>query len=280
MVPHSFQEAQTIARFLAKQGKLVPECYRDQPDHIVVALQLGAEVGLSSMQSLQNIAVIGSRPSIWGDSMLALVQSSGHLQDISECWDKQSLGAVCKVQRRGQSPHTVIYGMEDAQKGGLLNRSFAWKSYPKRMCQMRARGFALRDVFPDVLMGLGSLPLADEYQVRDITESGQVIEGREDSQEEAAAEKAVQPEACDAEEVEDPSAQVALDVIRQQLSRASARSTLESIQETIQKLPQPYFLEGLQAYNDRIAELKRQAQKPAKDTVDPQTGEIMEGPDP
>lgn len=49
--------------------------------------------------------------------------------------------------------------MEDARKAGLAGKQGPWTSYPKRMRQMRARAFALRDVFPDVLRGM---PVAEE----------------------------------------------------------------------------------------------------------------------
>ena len=40
------------------------------------------------------------------------------------------------------------------KKAGLLNKAGAWKSYPKRMLAQRARGFALRDAFPDAIKGI------------------------------------------------------------------------------------------------------------------------------
>jgi hypothetical protein len=49
--------------------------------------------------------------------------------------------------------------MDDAKAAGLLGKQGPWSQYPKRMRQMRARGFALRDVFPDVLKGM---PVAEE----------------------------------------------------------------------------------------------------------------------
>ena len=41
----------------------------------------------------------------------------------------------------------------------MFGKQGPWQQYPKRMRQMRARAFALRDVFPDVLRGL---PVAEE----------------------------------------------------------------------------------------------------------------------
>jgi hypothetical protein len=38
-------------------------------------------------------------------------------------------------------------------KAGLWTKT-VWASYPKRMLKYRARAYALRDIFPDVLEGL------------------------------------------------------------------------------------------------------------------------------
>ena len=54
----------------------MPREFQAKPNNILVAVQWGFEIGLAPMQALQNIAVINGRPSLWGDSLLALVK--GH----------------------------------------------------------------------------------------------------------------------------------------------------------------------------------------------------------
>src|SRR5690606_41914131 len=51
--------------------------------------------------------------------------------------------------------------MADAKTAGLVGKQGPWSQYPKRMRQMRARGFALRDMFADVLRGM---PVAEDLQ--------------------------------------------------------------------------------------------------------------------
>jgi hypothetical protein len=58
------------------------------------------------------------------------------------------------IKRKGLDPVRHTFGMEDAKTAGLLGKSGPWTNYPRRMRQMRARGYALRDAFPDILMGL------------------------------------------------------------------------------------------------------------------------------
>jgi predicted ATPase len=51
----------------------------------------------------------------------------------------------------------------DAKKAGLWGKTGPWSQYSKRMLQLRARGFALRDAFPDVLKGLVTAEEAQDY---------------------------------------------------------------------------------------------------------------------
>lgn len=151
IVPQNMGELMKFSEMVSRSD-LVPKDYRGKPQNIMVAVQWGHEIGLSPLQALQNISVINGRPSVWGDSALALVQGSGLLEDIQEYNENGT--AYCTVKRRGQSKQTRTFSLDDAKKAGLLNKQGPWKQYTNRMLQMRARGFALRDVFPDVLKGV------------------------------------------------------------------------------------------------------------------------------
>lgn len=153
--PRTFQELMHFSKIAAESG-MVPRDYVGKPAAIVIACQMGAELGLAPMQSLQNIAVINGRPSVWGDTLLALVRSSPICDDVVETIEGEGSAttAVCVAIRKGKKPVENRFSFADAQNAGLLNKPGPWKSYPRRMLQMRARGFALRDAFPDVLRGL------------------------------------------------------------------------------------------------------------------------------
>jgi hypothetical protein len=113
--------------------------------------------------------VIGNNPTVWGDGALALVEASGLLEWHEESFDEATKTATCTVKRLGKpSPTVRTFSFEEARAAGLLNKDGPWKGYPKRMCQMRARAFALRDTFADVLKGIG---IAEE--VRDHTPIGE-----------------------------------------------------------------------------------------------------------
>ena len=153
--PTTLQEAMSFAKMLA-DSTLVPRDFQGKPANVLVALQWGREVGLGPLQALQNIAVINGRPSIWGDSAMALVRAHPDCASIQEGVDGEgdARHGWCEVTRRGEQPQRRTFAVSDAKRAGLWGKSGPWTQYPDRMLQMRARGFAIRDVFPDALRGL------------------------------------------------------------------------------------------------------------------------------
>ena len=154
--PQTFEQALTFSNYLA-DSDMVPKDFKGKPGNCLVAIQWGMEIGLKPLQAMQNIAVINGRPSLWGDAVIALVRSSQLCEYIIEEDDGRT--ATCKVKRRGEPEQSRSFSMDDAKAAGLLGKQGPWTQYPKRMRQMRARAFAVRDVFPDVLKGL---PVAEE----------------------------------------------------------------------------------------------------------------------
>ena len=156
LAPQTFDEALRFADFLANSD-IVPKDFQKKPANVLVAIQWGMELGLQAMQAMQNIAVINGRPSLWGDAVIALVRGSPLCEYVYESDDGET--ATCRVKRRGEDEQVRTFSMTDAKLAGLAGKQGPWSQYPKRMRQMRARAFALRDVFPDVLRGM---PVAEE----------------------------------------------------------------------------------------------------------------------
>ena len=133
----------------------------EKPEAILVAIQLGAELGLTPMSALQNIAVINGRPAIYGDAALALVRSSGLLEifreeEVGEA-GKDTQGVKVTAKRKGFDEASESFTVADAKLSKLWGKAGPWSDYPKRMLKFRARGFILRDLFGDVLKGLRTL---------------------------------------------------------------------------------------------------------------------------
>ena len=155
LTPGNFEGLWRLSEIMAASG-MMPKAM-DRPETVFVAVQMGLEVGLSPMQAVQNIAVINGRPTIWGDALLGLVRGSGLLQGIIETitGEGDAMAATCTVTRKGEQGDTVgQFSVADAKRAALWGKAGPWTQYPKRMLQMRARGFALRDKFSDVLKGL------------------------------------------------------------------------------------------------------------------------------
>ncbi len=165
LAPATFGELVEFAE-IAARSQFVPKDYRNHPEDILLAVQLGSEVGLRPMQALQNIAVINGRPAVWGDALPGLCKASTVYQDLIETFENEDdpdfLIAVCIAIRRGSTPVTARFSVMDAKRAGLWTKSGPWQTYPRRMLQMRARSFALRDCFPDVLKGLISVEEAQD----------------------------------------------------------------------------------------------------------------------
>lgn len=158
LAPQNIEEALKFADYLAK-STIVPKDFANNPGNILVAIQWGMELGLQPMQAMQNIAVINGRPALWGDAVIALVRSSPLCEYIYESDDGET--ATCRVKRRNEEEQVRTFSMTEAKAAGLAGKQGPWTQYPKRMRQMRARAFAMRDLFPDVLRGM---PVAEEVQ--------------------------------------------------------------------------------------------------------------------
>lgn len=159
---------------LAK-SEMVPSEFRGKPANIFVAIQLGADLGLSPMQALQSIAVFNGRPTLFGDVGLALAMNSGLLEDFEEWYDEETKTAHCRAKRTGGKAVERTFSQDDADRimvyqakagGGewvKLSSRPTHRSYPKRMQQMRARWWALRDVVPDVYKGIAGREELEEH---------------------------------------------------------------------------------------------------------------------
>jgi len=160
-VTDAMKFADTVAN-----SDFAPKDFRGKPASCMLAIQCGAEIGLAPLQSLQSIAVVNGRPSVYGDAALAVCKASAVCEYVIESieGDGDQMVATCTAKRRGYPQPTVVqFSVADAKKASLWGKSGPWSQYPRRMLQMRARGFALRDAFPDVLKGLVTAEEAQDY---------------------------------------------------------------------------------------------------------------------
>lgn len=225
IIPQTFEDAYRLARVFAAT-KLVPKDFQDKPEDCCVAILQGLELGMSPIAAVQSIAVINGRPCLWGDGMLAVVRASGLLETIKE--EDNGSTATCTVKRKGDlDPVVRKFSQDDAKRAGLAGTPGPWTQYPQRMRQMRARSWALRDVFTDVLKGISS---AEEMQdvtpvMRDITPAREPLPDIPDIPDGTEA------NTCDAEADQRHSDQDYLKSLDECLAAASSVATLQEVME-------------------------------------------------
>ena len=166
MMPQSYSELERWSQRAAGTD-FVPKEYRGKPDAVLVCAQYAIEIGLGIVEGLRSIAVINGKPSLYGDGLIALCLASPVCEYVKETPlldDKGFVtGYICQAKRYGSDEKVARFTIEDAHRAKLATKQGPWQEYPQRMLQMRARGFALRDAFPDVIKGLISREEAEDY---------------------------------------------------------------------------------------------------------------------
>jgi hypothetical protein len=166
--PKTLSEAMELGKLIANSS-FCPTAMRGKPGDVILAIEMGAEVGLSKMQALQNIAVINGKPCLYGDGALAVAMSCAHYISHREWFEgsieEETLTAFCAVTRKNSEEYIKPFSMADAKKAGLWSKVGVWQQYPQRMLQMRARAFAIRDKFADALRGIRIAEEVQDYQV-------------------------------------------------------------------------------------------------------------------
>jgi hypothetical protein len=145
-----------------------PANFKGNPIDIKFAILWGAELGLNAFQCVTGIKVINGKPTLYGDILLAVCKSNPDWQDMIETYDESKKTAYCEVRRKGHEPLIRSFSYAQAQTAKLIKPG-PWSTYPERMLQHRARGFALRDMYADSLCGLIDHTEAEDYPTKDVT---------------------------------------------------------------------------------------------------------------
>ena len=158
LMPRNFEGLWRMATIMSASGFMPKNM--EKVESVFIAVTMGLELGLSPMQAVQSISVINGRPCVWGDAVIGLVQGSNLLEEMREYFENEAanypenMTAICQVKRKGGREVIQKFSVADAKRANLWGKAGPWTQYPRRLLQMRARGFALRDLFPDVLKGL------------------------------------------------------------------------------------------------------------------------------
>ena len=150
---------------LVSESDLAPKDFKGKAGNCLIAIQMGAEVGISPMQAIQNIAVINGRPSIYGDMGKGLLLGHGCRIEERDMKETQKLQeACCRITRPDGSPPIVrTFSRRNAEEAGLWGKAGPWTTTPWRMLAWRAFWFAARDGAADMLRGMSGAEEVRDY---------------------------------------------------------------------------------------------------------------------
>ena len=154
-----------VAQWFLK-SKLVPSSFRDE-SQLIVCWNRAAELGLRPGQALESMYVVNGRIGMMVNAQLAMVEGRNLLSDtpkVEYSGEGDELTCTITLRRKGRkTAHVSSFSIRQAKTALIYERNPTWKTYPERMLYNRALGFALSDVFPDVLRGMKSVEELKDY---------------------------------------------------------------------------------------------------------------------
>lgn len=149
------------------QSRAVPKVFQD-PMQVMMAMQFLKRYGIDPIIGLRQCTIVNGSLSLWGELPLSVVKRSKEFEWIIEIiydknykeinFENRNLdtpvwGATCWVKlTKREKPYEASFTIEDAKKANLLSKDI-WQKYLKRMLQMRARSWCLKDADPAALSG-------------------------------------------------------------------------------------------------------------------------------
>jgi hypothetical protein len=177
LAPRDLTEAMKFAEMMAS-SELVPKNFRGKPGDVLIAVQMGCEVGLSPMAAIQNIGVINGKPGLYGDAGKAILLAGGCIIEEDDIEIIKKTGrACCKITRKGRPSVERTYTIDNAKTAGLWGKEGPWRTNPERQMAWRAFWFAARDAAADMLKGIGGAEELVDYSPieRDVTPTRQAL---------------------------------------------------------------------------------------------------------
>ena len=184
-IEHSFsmikaEEAKGYANYLFTQ-KLIPQTFTSV-NQVFMAVHTAVSFGFERFaeinMALKNMYIVHGKVTLYGDLPLSLVYSSGKLEYKDEFFLDANSERIClKNKNASVQPHTAVCvlkrtdeetihehfltledlkdsGIKVSEDGKISNpQNPVWSKHSKVMWARRVAGRALRNVFPDVLMG-------------------------------------------------------------------------------------------------------------------------------
>lgn len=170
------EDVKALASMLSDPSSSIKISGARTPGDNYLALLAGIEAGLTATQTVKNIMVVNGKPTIWGDAFMALILQHPELAGMEERIEGtgDNRVAITRMVRERVTPAGSVVRIEreyrfsvaDARTAGLWGKAGPWKNNPDRMLAWRSKTFCGRDLFADVIGGLGVTEEVQDYSTR------------------------------------------------------------------------------------------------------------------
>ena len=131
-------------------------------EQALMCLTYGMELGIGPVASLRDLYVIGGRPAMYADAMVAMCMSKRALCEYFYCESADEKHATYVTQRVGYPvPIKRTFTIKDAEKAELLKNA-QYATRPETMLRHRAAAMLAREVYPDLVRGIYTPEEAEE----------------------------------------------------------------------------------------------------------------------
>lgn len=149
--PTTTEAALQICSQLVPTG-LLPKHVRT-PQAALLQLILGREHGLTMMQSLMHMHVVGNVPAMSVELLVAKIRKSGVCEKFEVKEFSNTKVTVYSKRKDTGEEMSSTWTIEDAKVAGLAHKD-NWKHYPRRMLYARAAGDVAKTLYQDVVLGM------------------------------------------------------------------------------------------------------------------------------
>src|SRR5215471_6700549 len=145
-----------LARVIAA-SKRFPDAYA--PEQAMAKMLLGAELGLSPMQSMTGINIVEGRPELAAVQMAAIVRQHDDYEYEVKRLDNE--GCEIEFTRGDKSVGTSTFTQADAEKAGLNKPRSGYDHFPRNMFFSRAMSNGVKWFCPDATHGMAVYDLGE-----------------------------------------------------------------------------------------------------------------------
>ena len=142
------------AKALAAAG-LLPDAFRQQPANVLLGMELAGALNLAPIVVINELAVIGGKPSFSAKFMRSLVRRAGH-----RLRESYTDGVARCVIVRADDPeweHVALWDEAKARQHDYWGKGH-WRKNPELMLKNRALSECVREACPEVLGGIAYTP--------------------------------------------------------------------------------------------------------------------------